>query len=74
MKQAVKCLNPLLKVNRRSRKGWRNGDDLFKDPAECPLSYPGTLDMSPAWFHQGHKAISVLIVRSIISLMTLVFP
>ncbi|KDQ56919.1 hypothetical protein JAAARDRAFT_194866 [Jaapia argillacea MUCL 33604] len=36
-------------------KGWRINHTLFRSPSSCEV-HPGFLNLSPAWFHQGHQS------------------
>jgi hypothetical protein len=59
MMNTAKGLNPLLEKSQKKR-GWRNSKYLFKDPKECALYPPGSVNMSPAWYDQGHKVSHIL--------------
>ncbi|KDQ53081.1 hypothetical protein JAAARDRAFT_137875 [Jaapia argillacea MUCL 33604] len=36
-------------------KGWQINHSLFRSPSSCDV-HPGLLNLSPAWFHQGHQS------------------
>lgn len=39
---------------------WRQSQSLFKAPSECPHIPPGAINISPAWYQQGHDMVIIL--------------
>jgi hypothetical protein len=52
---------------------WRVNAGNFKDPAECK-PVPGNINLSPAWFQQGHEVCSAILISSPNSIDFLSFP
>ena len=50
------CVEPVLKVNHNQPTNWRSGPEFYR-PVEGGLK-PGTTNISPAWFEQGHEVCS----------------
>jgi hypothetical protein len=44
---------------------WRLNPAYFKDPADC-LPPPGNINLSPAWFQQGHIVINSVLLPNIV--------
>jgi hypothetical protein len=49
----LKMLEPALKMNRNSSKSWRTSSEYYR-PVLHGLK-PGSMNISPAWFEQGHE-------------------
>jgi hypothetical protein len=52
----LRDLESVLKVNWNRPTDWRSGPEFYR-PAEDGLK-PGTINISPAWFEQGHEVHS----------------
>ena len=62
--EAIVGLNSILlkgqvKDDKSNKSNWRT-NDVFKKPSQANLFAPGCVDFSPAWFAQGHDAVSVI--------------
>ena len=53
----LKPLERMIKVDKSKQGNWRSGPDLFY-PIPGGLK-PGTFNISPSWFEQGHEVISM---------------
>jgi hypothetical protein len=42
-------------------QNWRHDHGLFHRADECIWSTPGSVELSPAWFQQGHDASDPLL-------------
>lgn len=57
MLNASKLLSGFLRRSVAGEGGntnWRINPDNFKHPDDCRLLPPGTVNLSPGWFQQGH--------------------
>jgi hypothetical protein len=52
----LRCLEGVLKINENQPTNWRSGPAYFRT-VEGGLK-PGTINISPAWFEQGHEVYS----------------
>ena len=62
--EAIVGLNSILlkgqaKDDKSNKSNWRT-NDVFRKPSQANLFTPGCVDFSPAWFAQGHDAVSVI--------------
>lgn len=52
-------IEAVLKINHSQLTNWRNGPQFYR-AVEGGLK-PGTTNISPAWFEQGHEVCSYLL-------------
>ena len=54
----LRQIEAVLKINHSQPTNWRNGPEFYR-PVEGGLK-PGTMNISPAWFEQGHEVCGYL--------------
>lgn len=60
----IPTLEPHLIIKSKS-KNWRVGPEFFKPPGLCKLK-PGSVSLSPAWFHQGYTVSCVTLNKFVL--------
>ncbi|KAG1821275.1 hypothetical protein EV424DRAFT_1322432, partial [Suillus variegatus] len=58
IKEATDLLAPSLKKSVRADGNWRTNQRLFNRGSEDVGATPGCINLSPAWFQQGHENVS----------------
>jgi hypothetical protein len=60
--ESLKHMNILLSrsMSSSAKKNWRTDPALFRAKHECSSIMPGTVELSPAWFQQGHD-VSIIV-------------
>lgn len=62
-KQLKQCGPRLRGGSQEGTRSWRQLSSLFRDPAMCRIQ-PGTVNISPAWYQQGHVVSVTLTIGS----------
>jgi hypothetical protein len=64
---ASDLLAPMLKKSVKVDSNWRTNQEWFKPSSENDVLTPGCVNVSPAWFQQGHEVGSdemvILVVK-----------
>ncbi|KAG1767065.1 hypothetical protein EV702DRAFT_956588, partial [Suillus placidus] len=58
MREATNLLAPSLEKSVKADGNWRTHQKWFKQDSENVGSAPGCINISPAWFQQGHENVS----------------
>jgi hypothetical protein len=67
-------LSPSLEKSVKVDSNWRTSQEWFKQSSEHVGITPGCINLSPAWYQQGHEVGSDEMVMSLIKLTNFIEP